>query len=94
MTIEQINEILQAVMWIILPVMTFAMLLTFIRIVRGPSLPDRVVAIDKLSAVAVAVMVAYSVAVDDPVFLDIALVVGILGFLGTIGFAYYVDRRS
>ena len=91
MTIDRLNDIL--VVWVLIPVLSISILLTFIRILRGPSLPDRVVAVDILGAVAVTVMAAYSVATEETVFLDVALVVALVSFLGTIGFAYYIDRR-
>lgn len=92
MTIDELNDLL--VVWVLIPLITVAILLTFIRILRGPSLPDRVVGLDKLSAIGMALMAAYAVATEDAVFLDVALVVGIIAFLGTIGFAYYINRRQ
>lgn len=91
MTIDRLNDIL--VVWVLIPILSISILLTFIRILRGPSLPDRVVAVDVLGAVAVTVMAAYAVATEETVFLDVALVVSLVSFLGTIGFAYYIDRR-
>lgn len=81
-------------LWVIVPALTLTVVFCFIRLVIGPSLPDRIVAVDKLSAVAVAMMAAYAVATDNSVFLDVALVVALITFLGTIGFSYYIDRRK
>ena len=66
-------------------------LLAVVRLVRGPSLADRVVAVDLLSAVAVGVTGAWAVASDDPVYLDVALLVALIGFLGTVAFARYAE---
>ncbi|MEM7797830.1 MAG: monovalent cation/H+ antiporter complex subunit F [Chloroflexota bacterium] len=92
MSLDEINDLL--IVWVLIPIMTLAILFTFIRIVRGPSLPDRVVALDKLSSVGVALMAAYAVTTENTVFLDVALVVVMIAFLGTIGFSYYIVRRS
>ena len=67
-------------------------LLAVVRLVRGPSLADRVVALDLLSAVAVGVTAAWSVAANDPVYLDVALLVALVAFLGTVAFATYVEE--
>jgi multicomponent Na+:H+ antiporter subunit F len=67
-------------------------LLAVIRLVRGPGLADRVVAIDLLSAVAVGIMAAWAVAADDPTYLDVALLVALVAFLGTVAFAAYAEE--
>ena len=79
---------------VIVPLLALAIVFAFYRLIIGPSLPDRVVAIDMMSGIAVAMMAAYSVATSETVFLDIALVVALITFLGTIGFAYYIDKRQ
>lgn len=77
---------------IILPVLTLAVFLTLIRLVRGPTLPDRVVALDLMTTLGIGVIAAYAIFYDEPIFLDVALVVALVSFLGTIAFAYYVER--
>ena len=71
-----------------------AMTLTFIRLVRGPSLPDRVVALDLMGVLAVGMIAAYAVATDQPGLLDPASVLALVGFLGTVAFARYLERRG
>jgi multicomponent Na+:H+ antiporter subunit F len=71
-----------------------AMFLTFIRLVRGPTLPDRVVALDLMEVLAVGMLATYDVAVDQPVLLDPAAVLALVGFLGTVAFARYLERRG
>ena len=69
-------------------------LIAVVRLVRGPSTADRVVALDLLSAVAVGIMAAWSVAADDAVYLDVALLVALLAFLGTVAFAAYAEEGA
>ena len=71
-----------------------AMFLAFVRLVRGPTLPDRVVALDLMGVLTVGMIAAYDVAVDQPVLLDTATVVALVGFLGTVGFARYLVKRG
>lgn len=91
-TIQLITAFLMT--WIMVPLLALSIVVTFIRFVIGPSLPDRIVAVDILSGIAVGMMVTYAVATGETVFLDVALVVALITFLGTIGFAYYIDRRQ
>jgi multicomponent Na+:H+ antiporter subunit F len=67
-------------------------LLALVRLVRGPSIADRVVALDLLSAVGVGIMAAWAVAADDAVYLDVALLVALVAFLGTVAFARYAEE--
>ncbi|MFN8643852.1 MAG: monovalent cation/H+ antiporter complex subunit F [Candidatus Binatia bacterium] len=79
---------------LVLPMLSLAAVLTTLRLLRGPSLPDRVVALDLLAVIAIAILAAFAVAVDQPVFLDIILALGLLAFLGTVAFATYIERRD
>jgi multicomponent Na+:H+ antiporter subunit F len=71
-----------------------AMFLTFVRLVRGPTLPDRVVALDLMGVLAVGMLAAYAVATDQPGLMDPATVLALVGFLGTVAFARYLERRG
>jgi multicomponent Na+:H+ antiporter subunit F len=70
-----------------------ALFLAFIRLVRGPTLPDRVVALDLMAVLTVGMIAAYAVATDHPILLDPATVLALVGFLGTVAFARYLERR-
>ena len=75
-------------------VVGLALFLAFVRLVRGPTLPDRVVALDLMGVLAVGMIAAYAVATDQPVLLDPATVLGLVGFLSTVAFARYLERRA
>jgi multicomponent Na+:H+ antiporter subunit F len=78
---------------VIMPVLVIAVVLAFVRLVLGPSLPDRVVALDLMTTLGMGVIATYAIVNDDPIFLDVAIVLALVSFLGTIAFAYYVERR-
>jgi multicomponent Na+:H+ antiporter subunit F len=77
---------------IVLGVLAFALVLGFVRLLRGPSLPDRVVAFDLLATVGVGISAVYSMAHDQPVFLDVAVVLALISFVGTVAFARYIEE--
>jgi multicomponent Na+:H+ antiporter subunit F len=64
------------------------------RIIGGPSLADRVVAVDGLVATLVAAIVLISIRRDTDRFLDVAIVVAFIGFVGTAAGARFVERRG
>ncbi|MCH2076010.1 MAG: monovalent cation/H+ antiporter complex subunit F [Rhodobacteraceae bacterium] len=75
-----------------------AVALAFFRLVKGPSLPDRVVALDVITVAIVAFCGLAAIRSGDPAFLDVALVLALVGFLATVALARfaerYVDRRA
>ncbi len=75
------------------PLLTIAVILAFVRLVRGPSLPDRVVALDLISSLMIGIIAVYAIATDEPVLLDLAIVLALISFLGTVAFANYIERR-
>lgn len=72
--------------------LTAAMLLAVLRLVRATSLPMRVVALDLMSSLSVGFVAAYAVVTDQPLFLDVALVLSLISFLGTVALAYYIEK--
>jgi multisubunit Na+/H+ antiporter MnhF subunit len=71
-----------------------AMLLAGVRIVRGPHVADRVVALDMLSLLGVAAAALAAVASGSTAFVDVALGVALVGFLATVAFAGFIERGS
>jgi multicomponent Na+:H+ antiporter subunit F len=79
-------------LYFILPLLSMAVLLTFVRLAKGPSLPDRVVALDLLAVLGMGMAAVYAIALNQPVFLDVAIILALTSFLGTVAFAYYMER--
>jgi multicomponent Na+:H+ antiporter subunit F len=79
---------------VVLVVLSAALLLAFVRIARGPSLPDRVVALDLSGTLVVGIIAAYGILAGQPVFLDVAIALALVAFLGTVAFARYLERAN
>lgn len=75
-------------------ILAVALVLAAVRAFRGPSLADRVVALDLAAVVFVALAAVLCVSSGDAVFLDAATVVALVAFLGTVAFARYLERTS
>ena len=69
-----------------------ALIVTFIRLVMGPTLPDRVVAMDLIGVLVVGLIVVLAGRSGVRATLDAAIVIALVGFLGTIAYATYVER--
>jgi multicomponent Na+:H+ antiporter subunit F len=87
------TDILPATTTFVLGVMVVAAALTVWRLVRGPTLSDRVVALDMIGAFVVGAMLTIAIHFDSPVLLQPALALALLGFLGTVAFAQYILKR-
>jgi multicomponent Na+:H+ antiporter subunit F len=71
-----------------------SMVIAFVRLVRGPSLPDRIVALDLLTLLAVGMIALFAIREDQPVFLDAAIALALVAFLGTVAYARFLERRG
>ena len=80
--------------YIILPILSTATLLVFIRFLMGPSLSDRVVSLDLLITIGISIVAVYSMVSDQPSFLDIAMIFALIAFLSTVAFSYYLEKRK
>jgi multicomponent Na+:H+ antiporter subunit F len=74
--------------------LSVAALLTLVRLVRGPSVPDRIVALDALLLIVVSGIAVGAAATGDGDFLAVLLAVALLGFVGTVTVARFVERRG
>ena len=77
---------------LMLLVLALSMGLCFLRLLRGPSLPDRVVGLDQVGVHVAAMAAVYSIAQGKVVFLDAAVVASLLSFLATVAFARYLEQ--
>ena len=67
---------------------------SFVRLMKGPSLPDRVVSVDLITVLAVAVAGLLAITHGEPDFLDIAVALALVAFLATVAFAWYAERTT
>ena len=69
-----------------------ALLVAFIRLVKGPTLPDRIVAMDLFGVLVVGLIVVLAGRSGVRATLDSAIVIALVGFLSTVAYATYVER--
>ena len=75
-----------------LVILGVAMVVAFVRLVKGPTLPDRIVAMDLFGVLVVGQIVVLAGWSGVRATLDAAIVIALVGFLGTIAYATYVER--
>jgi multicomponent Na+:H+ antiporter subunit F len=82
------------VMQVVLVLLASAMLLGFVRLCLGPSLQDRVVALDLIAVLAVGMIVTNTAGTGQRALLDAAILIALVGFLGTVAYAWYVEKEG
>lgn len=79
--------------YIAIAIISISTILTLVRFFKGPSLPDRVISLDVFSANLLAVLAIYSVLADEKAYLNVALIMSLIAFVGTMTFAYYLVQK-
>ncbi len=69
-----------------------ALLLAFWRLLRGPTLPDRILALDTLYIDALALLIVLGIHFDSALYFEAALVIALLGFVGTVALSKFLLR--
>jgi multicomponent Na+:H+ antiporter subunit F len=76
----------------IMVVYALSLLIAFVRLVLGPTLPDRVVAVDFISTCLIGFIALHAIRTGDPHYLGAAIVLALLAFVGTTAFTYYLKK--
>ena len=85
---------IQIAIVVALSVVGVAMLLSLWRLLRGPTAPDRILALDTLYVNSVAQLILFGMLLDTEVYFEVALIIAMLGFFGTVVMSKYVIRRD
>ncbi|MDN7247213.1 Na(+)/H(+) antiporter subunit F1 [Planococcus shenhongbingii] len=78
--------------WISLLIISFAFAGLLYRLIKGPTVADRVVALDALGVALVSIVALLSLIIGTEFFLEIILLLSILSFIGTTAFAKFIER--
>ncbi len=72
--------------------LTIALFAGLYRLLTGPSLPDRIVVMDLIASLVIGLIATYIMLSGQTVYLNVAVVIALLVFMGTIAFAKYLDK--
>jgi len=71
--------------------LSICVILALVRVVRGPTAPDRVVGVDTINTIVIVGMVAFGVAYKEVIYIDVAIVYALLSFISTLFIAKYLE---
>lgn len=78
---------------IALAILFAALVLAFIRLLRGPSVNDRIAAMDVIAIIVMAFVLVYSIMIDNSIYFDIPIIISLISFIGTVAVSTYLKHR-
>lgn len=82
----------EAILLTALAFFMLAVLLLLYRVIKGPTLPDRAIALETIGVNLLSAIAIVSIVLSTKAFLEAILILGILAFIGTIAFSKYIER--
>lgn len=83
---------IEPILHVTLAVLAIAMIGLIYRLVKGPTVPDRVIALDAMGINLVSITAVLSMILDTSNYLAVILLIGILAFIGTVAFAKFLEK--
>ena len=80
--------------YVIFPILVISVVLVLIRLFKGPQVVDRVIALDLIITIGIALITVYSIRSAEALLLDVAMIFALIAFLGTIAFSFYLDKQT
>ena len=82
----------QIILLISLALFTISIAIALLRMIKGPTAPDRAVALDMVGVNLISIIAVVSIVLKTKAFLEAILILGILAFISTIAIARYIER--
>lgn len=88
------NDIFSWITYLVLAVLSISLIIAALRLIKGPSLSDRVIALDLIAYITIGFIATYAIDSGKPSLLDAATVLALVAFLGTTAFARYIQNST
>ncbi|MCY6381525.1 cation:proton antiporter [Hoeflea prorocentri] len=88
------DTVIEGAITLSLLLLSLSFALTVYRVIRGPTLPDRILALDMLVATAIGFIAVIGIKTGYTLYVDIAIALGLVGFLATVAFARFILARG
>jgi multicomponent Na+:H+ antiporter subunit F len=90
----QITGVPDLIIGLALLALSLALVFAFVRLVRGPSLMDRVTSLELIASLVAGFVAVYAIGTDDPALIDVAIALALVAFIGAVAFARYAELRE
>jgi len=82
------------ILYISLGILVISLFLVFIRMFKGPSIQDRVVALDLTASIAMGFILIYGAMADKAIYFDIPVIIALISFIGTVAISTYLKQKE
>jgi len=89
-----LSPLLQVAIYASFALLFLGLFATFLRLLKGPSLPDRVVAIDLFTMFVMGIIILYSAITGLTIYMNAVFVLAFIAFMGTVAFARYLEKGT
>ncbi|MFO7940249.1 MAG: monovalent cation/H+ antiporter complex subunit F [Bacteroidales bacterium] len=87
-------DILEIAVWSGLAMLMLAFALAFLRLIKGPSVSDRIIAMDFIASLTMGFILLYSLLIENSRYFDIAVIISLISFIGTVAIATYIKQKG
>nr|WP_321452199.1 monovalent cation/H+ antiporter complex subunit F [uncultured Carboxylicivirga sp.] len=78
----------------IIGVLLLALILVVIRLVKGPSTPDRIISLDMIGSILIGLIICLGILKNNSIYLDVVLIISLILFMGTVGMSKYLTENE
>lgn len=86
----QISNIVISISFLLLLV---ALIISVVRLLKGPSVNDRIAAMDVIASIVMAFIIVYSIFINKAIYFDIPVIISLISFIGTVGISTYLKQK-
>ena len=83
-----------SILFVTMAILLAALVLTFVRLAKGPSVHDRIVALDLTASIIMGFILLYSVLIRKAIYFDMAIVISLISFIGTVAISTYLKQKK
>ena len=82
------------VLYIAFTFLMMAMIITLVRLLKGPSINDRIAAMDLISSIIMGIILVYAVLIQNAIYFDVPIIISLISFIGTIAVSTYLKQKN
>lgn len=82
------------ILYIAFAFLILAMVITLVRLLKGPTINDQITAMDLISSIIIGLILVYSVLISNSMYFDIPVILSLVSFIGTIAVSTYISKKN
>jgi len=88
------STLLNIVLLISFALLLSALGISLLRLIKGPTISDRIVAMDLIASITMGIILVYSVLIKESMYFDIVIILSLVSFISTVAISTYLNRKK